>query len=158
MVKTTQALCKYIPEWYHLQRSNTYYFKKQSWLFMTRFYKNIGWSQIKNSRNRYLYFLKGEMYYANQKSQHRRDISRARIAAACDEHGFKYQYLMSTLPKIDINLNLQSLATLAIYEPQTFKSLVDIAKAVQDEPVEMANFTPNTLDSSQDLPTTLLTK
>lgn len=56
------------------------------------------------------------------------DLNRTRIDAACKEHGWSYAYLRSTLPKIDVHLDLASLATLAIYEPRTFKSLVDISR------------------------------
>ena len=91
------------------------------------------------------------MYFAALKSQHLRDINRARIAAACEEHGYCYSYLISTLPKIDINLNLSSLAKLSIYEPQTFRSLIDIAREVSNEPLEPANFNPNRLDMRDDV-------
>lgn len=151
MVQLTRPLCKYLPEWYHLQKSATGYFKKQSYLHMCRFYKNIGWSQFKNARNRFEYYLKGEMFYSKQKSQHKRDINRARIAAACEEHGYKYQYLMSTLPKMDINLNSAALSRLAIYEPKTFKAIVEIAREMGSDPLEPANFNPERLDSKSEL-------
>lgn len=140
MVQLTATLCKYIPDWYHLQKSSTSYFKKQALFYMTRHYRNIGWSTHKNAMNRYHYFLKGEMYFKKLNSNHRRDINRARIAAACDEHGFAYSRLVSTLPKIDINLNLYSLSRLAIYEPQSFRSLVEIARDVTSDTLPPANF------------------
>lgn len=133
MVKLTQTLFKYIPDWYHLQRSSSGFFRKQSLFYMTRYYRNIGWSTRKNSINRYHYFLKGENYWFAKESAARRDHNRSRIAAACDEHGYKYQYLISTLPKLDINLNLYSLSRLAIYEPKTFKSLIDICRAITND-------------------------
>lgn len=140
MVHLTRVLCKYVPDWYHLQKSSTSYFKKQSLFFMTRYYRNIGWSTHKNAMNRFQYFLKGEMYYGPQERAKRRDVNRARIAAACDEHGYKYSHLVSTLNKLDINLNLASLARLAIYEPKTFKSLIDISQDVTSDNLEPANF------------------
>lgn len=151
MVQLTRPLLKYIPEWYHLKKSGTSYFKKQAQLYLTRYYRNIGWSSIKNARNRYEYKLKGEMFYAAKISNHKRDINRSRIAAACEEHDMKYQHFVSTLPKIDINLDLYALSRLAIYEPRTFKSLVDIAREATDTHLDPANFNPNTIDSKEDI-------
>ena len=152
MVRITQTLCRYIPEWYHIQKSSSNFFKKQSYFYMTRFYKNIGWSTFKSARLTYEYLLKGESFYSKQRSLVRRDTNRARIAAACEEHGYEYKKLMSTLPKVDINLSLAALARLAIYEPKTFRAIVDISKAVTDENLKPVNFNPNRLDSNQDVP------
>lgn len=145
MVRTTQILLKYIPEWYHLQKSGNSFFKKQSLFHMTRFHANIAWSTHKNAMNRFHYYLKGEMFWNNKLSQHRRDINRSRIAAACEEHGYNYQNFVSTLPKLDVNLNLYSLSRLAIYEPKTFKSLVEICKSANEEALEPANFNESRL-------------
>jgi ribosomal protein L20 len=133
MVQLTRPLLKYIPEWYNLKRSGSSFFKKQAQLYLTRYYRNLGWSSIKNARN------------------HKRDINRSRIAAACEEHDMKYGHFVSTLPKIDINLDLFALSRLAIYEPQTFKSLVDIAREATDTQLDPANFNPNTVDSKEDI-------
>lgn len=143
MVRLTAVVCRYLPEWYHLQKSGSGYFKKQAFFHMTRYYRNLGWSSFKNARNRYQYYLNGEMYNRALESQRRRDINRARIAAACEEHGYNYQNLMSTLPKIDINLNLASLAHLAIYEPKSFKAVVDISRGYTIDELQPANFSQN---------------
>lgn len=145
MVRLTDTLCKYIPEWYHLNKSGSGYFRKQYLLHLTRFHKNIAWSTVKNSNNRFHYLLKGENYFRKLKSQHKRDYNRMRISAACEEHGYQYKYLQPTLLKTDINLNLASLATLSIYEPRTFKSLVDICRHVTDEKLPPANFSSRML-------------
>lgn len=146
MVRLSQTLCKYIPAWYHMQRSSASYFKKQSLFYMTRYYRNIGWSVKKASINRFHYFLKGENYFFKLESRKRLDHNRSRIAAACEEHGYKYQYLISTLPKLDVNLNLASLARLSIYEPQSFKALVDICRAMTSDNLQPANFNQNKLE------------
>lgn len=96
--------------------------------------------------NRFQYFLKGEMYWKAQKSEDRRDMNRSRIAAACEEHGYHYRPFIGTLRKIDIQLNLSSLARLAIYEPKTFKSLVDICREVTDEDLPPTNFSPKLIE------------
>lgn len=140
-MRLTQTLLKYIPEWYNLKKTDGAYLKKQKLFYMTRYYRNIGWSTHKNAMNRFQYFLKGEMYFAKLKARRRMDINRSRIAAACDEHGFRYSYLVSTLPKIDIHLNMRALAQLSIYAPKTFQSLVQISLDAQADQLPPANFT-----------------
>lgn len=151
-MRLTQVLFKKIPDWYHLQQSSSSFFKKQAIIYMNRFQRKAEWSQWKHARNRYNYHLKGEQFYAADRSNAKRDINRMRVAAACEEHGFKYSYLQPTLAKLDINLNLYSLARLSIYEPKTFKCLVDIAREASSENLPPANFNVNTMDSSQDMP------
>lgn len=142
MVRVTSVLLKYVPEWYHMQKSSSSFFKKQSLFYMTRFYKNLGYSSHKNAMNRYQYFLNGEMYFAARNSKLRLDANRSRIAAACEEHNMKYDRFISTLRKIDIHLDLSSLARLAIYEPRTFQSLVEICQDVTNNQLQPANFNP----------------
>lgn len=145
-MKLTQILYKYLPDWYHMQKTQGGYFKKQSLFYLTRYYRNIGWSTRKNALNRYHYFLEGENYFMAHNSRLRTDNNRARIAAACDEHNYKYRYLISTLPKINIHLSISSLARLAIYEPKSFKALVDISRNMTVDNLEPANFNPNRLE------------
>lgn len=133
MVQLTSALNKYVPYWYHLQKTGGSYFKRQALFHMTRYYKDLGYSQHKHALNRFAYNLKTEAFFAKHNSNLKRDYNRARIAAACEEHGYNYQNFIITLPKVDIFLNLSSLAHLAIYEPLTFKSLVDISRSVSED-------------------------
>lgn len=158
MVRLTQSLLKYIPDWYHLRQAPSSYFKKQTYLYLNRFNKTKAWSESKHARNRFEYHLKGEMYFARLKSQHLCDINRMRIDSACEEHGYTYHQLKTTLPKIDINLNLSSLARLAIYEPQTFKSLIDISREVSDTQIRPANFTNENIDLKEDMPREFIPK
>jgi len=57
------------------------------------------------------------------------DLFSQRILAAVEEHGFKFEYFMSSLTKCGLELNRKSLSDMALYEPRSFKSLVDLAKA-----------------------------
>lgn len=145
MVHLTQAVCKYVPEWYHLQKSASGYFKRQHMLRLTRFHKTIAWSTYKNANNRFHYYLKGEMFWRKLRSQHKIDYNRMRIAAACEQHGYRYEHMVPTLLKSDIFLNSSSLANLSIYEPKTFKALVDIAREISGDPLPPANFNPKNL-------------
>ncbi|XP_076162355.1 mitochondrial ribosomal protein L20 [Ptiloglossa arizonensis] len=52
-----------------------------------------------------------------------------RIEAATKEHGITFRTLREGLTRCNILLDRKSLATLAIWEPQTFKCLSDIACA-----------------------------
>lgn len=133
MVRTSSALCKFIPEWYKVSKTSSNYFKKQALFYMTRYYKNIGWSTRKNALNRYDYFLKGEMWNRERNSQLAMDGNRMRVAAACEEHDFNYPHLVSSLKKLDINLQMAMLARLTIYEPQTFKTLVEICREANSD-------------------------
>ena len=128
MVELSRTLFKYIPDWIHLMKCSSPYFKRQAYFQMTRFYKGNGWSSYKNAINRYQYFLQGEMVSSKKVRNGKRDINRTRIAAACEEHEYSYQNFVSTLPKLDISLNLSALSSLAMYEPKAFATLVAISK------------------------------
>lgn len=140
MVRLSQTLLKFYPDWYNMQKSHSSYFRKQAVLYLVRHHKGAAWSTYKNATNRFEYVLKSEMVYAEQMRKARIDYNRMRIAAACEELDFNYQNLISTLPKIDIQLHLSSLARLSIYEPKTFKSLVDICKEATKDHLPLANF------------------
>lgn len=145
-MRLTNTLFKYIPEWYHVQKTGGSYFKKQNLFFLTRYYRNIGWATRKNAYNRFHYFLKGENYFFKRNSNLKRDYNRSRIAAACEEHNFKYKYLVSTLPKLNVFLNLSSLARLSIYEPRSFRALIDVCRNMVIHDLEPSNFNPNNLE------------
>ena len=152
MVHVTQALCKYIPSWYHLRQSASSFFQKQALLKMMRFSKKREWSSIKNANNRYYYMLKSEQVYARDKSRAKKDINRTRIHAGCLEHGYEYRFLQPTLIKLGIYLNSSSLSRLSIYEPKTFKALVDISKEASNEELQPANFDPDRILSKTEFP------
>lgn len=73
------------------------------------------------------------MWRGPRKSMLKMDGNRMRIAAACEEHDFNYPHLISTLPKLNVNLTIGTLSRLAIYEPKTFKTLVDLCKEAGKE-------------------------
>jgi len=52
-----------------------------------------------------------------------------RIHAACGEHGIEGTLFLEGLARSHISLDRKVLSDLAIYEPRTFQSLVDISKA-----------------------------
>lgn len=61
------------------------------------------------------------------KKQDMKELWETRIHAAAQEHGITFNTLLEGLTRCNILLNRKSLATLAVWEPRTFKSLSDIA-------------------------------
>lgn len=53
----------------------------------------------------------------------------SRIDVAAQEHGINLRTMLEGLNRCNILLNRKSLATLAAWEPRTFKSLSDVACA-----------------------------
>jgi len=51
-----------------------------------------------------------------------------RIEAACSQHNIKYYDFKESLRRSGILLDKKSLSTLAVWEPYSFKALVDVAK------------------------------
>jgi len=66
--------------------------------------------------------------YRRIRTQYIQDLYSQRILSAVEEHGFKFELFMSSLTKCGLELSRKSLANIAIYEPKTFQSLVDLAK------------------------------
>ncbi|KZC08703.1 PREDICTED: 39S ribosomal protein L20, mitochondrial [Dufourea novaeangliae] len=63
------------------------------------------------------------------KKQDMRELWETRIEAASNEHGISFRTLLEGLTRCNILLNRKSLATLAVWEPRTFKCLSDVACA-----------------------------
>lgn len=65
-----------------------------------------------------------------------------RLTSACAELDFSYPGLMEGLARSNILLNRKALSELAVWEPRTFKAIVDISKAKcqVDPPKGLANF------------------
>ncbi|NP_001155704.1 39S ribosomal protein L20, mitochondrial [Acyrthosiphon pisum] len=58
------------------------------------------------------------------------DLWNTRIKAGCEEHGVEINNFKDSLSRCDIQLNKKVLADLAIWEPNSFKALSDLAKSV----------------------------
>ncbi|XP_078050662.1 mitochondrial ribosomal protein L20 [Augochlora pura] len=63
------------------------------------------------------------------KKEDMKKLWETRIEAASNEHGINLRTLMEGLTRCNILLDRKSLATLAVWEPRTFKSLSDVARA-----------------------------
>lgn len=51
-----------------------------------------------------------------------------RINAACRMRGMRYSQLIAALAKANVELNRQSLAEIAVRDPETFTKIVELAK------------------------------
>ncbi|XP_013399407.1 uncharacterized protein LOC106165654 [Lingula anatina] len=57
-----------------------------------------------------------------------RQLWHIRLNAACIEHGIGAKDFFEALSRLNIHLDRNMLVTLAVYEPRTFESLVEISK------------------------------
>ncbi|KAI1296725.1 39S ribosomal protein L20, mitochondrial [Halotydeus destructor] len=144
MVNLTNFLCKYMPSW--LPRgeganvvshvSTRMWLKKHQMFKLTRFFVHRRRNCYNLARKNFLKSMQFSMKCRKDKAGVMRDIFSQRIWSACHEHRFPYKYLMGTLPQMGIELDRKSLANLAIWEPRTFESLVQLCKAkVAEHPV-----------------------
>lgn len=68
--------------------------------------------------------------HLKQKKNKFRNLWIQRINAGVREHGLTYSHFINTLSKLNISINRKILAELSVYEPLSFKSLVDQVKQV----------------------------
>ena len=72
-------------------------------------------------------------YAYRDRRQRKRQFRRlwiTRINAASHLHGWSYSKLIGALKRADVRLDRKVLAGLAVTEPDAFKAVVDVAKAV----------------------------
>lgn len=91
------------------------------------------WGQRKNIFKRAKETLLRAMAFAFKgrklKKRNMRGLFITRIKAAAEKHGAKYNTLMHGLKKAEIALNRKMLSQLAVYDPQVFGQLVELAHA-----------------------------
>ncbi len=77
--------------------------------------------------------LERSLYYGfrdrKQKKREFRKLWIVRINAACRLNGISYSRFINGLLKADIQLDRKILANMAMHEPETFKQIVEKAKA-----------------------------
>ncbi|MGA9530940.1 MAG: 50S ribosomal protein L20 [Candidatus Babeliales bacterium] len=91
------------------------------------------WGQRKNVFKRAKETLLRSMAFAFKgrklKKRDMRSLFIVRISAAAVSQGMTYNVFMHSLAKLGVNLNRKMLSQLAIYDPQAFSSLVNLAKS-----------------------------
>ncbi|XP_076643079.1 mitochondrial ribosomal protein L20 [Halictus rubicundus] len=80
---------------------------------------------IRNVHRALLYSTYGRQLKKDDMKQ----LWETRIDAASNEHGISFKTLLEGMTRCNILLNRKSLAVLAVWEPRTFKSLLDVACA-----------------------------
>lgn len=90
------------------------------------------WGQRKNIFRRAKETLLRAMAYAfigrKLKKRDMRGLFIVRIKAAAQKHDMSYNHFMHGLKKANVALNRKMLSQLAIFEPQGFSKLVEVAK------------------------------
>ncbi len=90
------------------------------------------WGQRKNVFRRAAETLRRAMAFAFKgrklKKRDMRGLFITRIGAAAKERGLSYSLFMHGLKKANIDLNRKMLSQLAIFEPEAFSKLVELAK------------------------------
>ncbi|XP_015785937.1 uncharacterized protein LOC107363254 [Tetranychus urticae] len=129
MVQLTRILCKYTPPWFNLEVGNGgRYFKKYNLFRMTGGFYGRNRNTYKNARNKWTKRIEYENRDRGEKKIQFRDLTSQRVLAACREHDYPFHLFITALPQMDIELDRKTLANLAIWEPRTFKSLIELAK------------------------------
>jgi large subunit ribosomal protein L20 len=75
--------------------------------------------------------IRSRVYAFRDRRVRKRDFRRlwiVRINAACRSRGFRYSLLISGLQHAGVQLNRKSLAEIAVYDPDTFTKIVDVAR------------------------------
>ena len=91
------------------------------------------WGQRKNVFRRAKETLLRAMAFAFKgrklKKRDMRSLFVSRISAATKEHGMSYSKFIHGLKTADIRLNRKMLSQIAIFEPEVFAQIVDVAKS-----------------------------
>ncbi len=78
--------------------------------------------------------IRSRVYAFRDRRVRKRDFRRlwiVRINAACRSRGFRYSLMITGLQRAGVILNRKSLAEIAVYDPDTFTKIVDLARAHQ---------------------------
>src|SRR5436305_10310180 len=75
--------------------------------------------------------IRARVYAFRDRRVRKRDFRRlwiVRINAACRSRGFRYSLLITGLQRAGVELNRKSLAEIAVYDPESFTKIVDLAR------------------------------
>ncbi|XP_053204347.1 50S ribosomal protein L20-like [Panonychus citri] len=129
MVQLTNVLMKYMPHWFQLpMRNGGRYFKKYNLYRMTGAFYGRNRNTYKNAVNKWTKKIEYENRDRPGKKIELRDLFSQRLVASCREHDYPFHLFITALPMMNIELDRKTLSNLAIWEPRTFKSLIELAK------------------------------
>ncbi|MFA6526910.1 MAG: 50S ribosomal protein L20 [Candidatus Babeliales bacterium] len=90
------------------------------------------WGQRKNVFRRAQETLLRALHFAyigrKLKKRSYRNLFISRVSAACKSHGTSYSTFMHSMKTLNVQLNRKMLSQLAIFEPNAFAHLVEMAK------------------------------
>ena len=76
--------------------------------------------------------IRSRVYAFRDRRVRKRDFRRlwiVRISAGCRSRNFRYSLMITGLQRAGVVLNRKSLAEIAVYDPDTFTKIVDLARA-----------------------------
>jgi large subunit ribosomal protein L20 len=82
--------------------------------------------------------IRARVYAYRDRKVRKRDFRRlwiARISAACRMRGIRYSQFIAALQRANIVLNRKSLSEIAIFDPDTFTQIVELARPHLPQPV-----------------------
>ncbi|RWS08815.1 39S ribosomal protein L20-like protein [Dinothrombium tinctorium] len=134
MVQLTQVLCKYMPKWVpRFRGSNKSFMRKQHLLSLCGHLYGRKRNCFRIARRALYRTFEISQDKRREKKVFFRDLFTQRINSACAEHDLQYKYFITILPQLNVELDRKILSSLAIWEPRTFKSLVELVKAKRCE-------------------------
>jgi large subunit ribosomal protein L20 len=78
--------------------------------------------------------IRGRVYAFRDRRVRKREFRRlwiVRINAACRMRGLRYSQFIAGLQRANVELDRKTLANIAVYDPDTFTKIVELAKANQ---------------------------
>jgi large subunit ribosomal protein L20 len=99
---------------------------------MRRLTKGFRLSRHHLYRQAVVTLIRSRVYAFRDRRVRKREFRRlwiVRINAACRMRGLRYGQFIAGLLRAQVELNRKSLANLAVYDPDTFTKLVELAKA-----------------------------
>ena len=85
--------------------------------------------------------IRGRVYAFRDRKVRKREFRRlwiVRINAACRMRGLRYSQLITGLQRAQVILDRKTLADIAVYDPDSFTRIVELARANQPRPAASA--------------------
>ncbi|KRY78351.1 50S ribosomal protein L20, partial [Trichinella pseudospiralis] len=125
--------------------------KRTRWFKRQRVFRFTGWYYA-DARDKYSPALNHLQHAWQKMTERRKDLPamrnwyyEKRVQAAANEHGVSYEQLKESLNKANIRLNTKMLSLLGSNEPRSFKSLMDVCKAISQESAKVPTNTSSAL-------------
>ncbi|CAG2113562.1 unnamed protein product [Medioppia subpectinata] len=128
MVFLSQICMKYTPIWLQKSGRRSVFFRRVSLFRLTGAFGGLSRNCWKIAIKKWTKSIQYKPKYRRMRTSMILDLYSQRVLGAVEEHGFKLELFLSSLTKCGLELDRKSLANIAVYEPKTFESLVNLAK------------------------------